>query len=203
MTVPTAHTSANTETSLRRWSRPRVLAVLAVIAGSLGLSTSAFATSSAGTAATGTAPVVITSAGPVTTIAEPVVVYVSDAGQNIVELTPSGALVILVRYVKNVAVVRHEIVFVKPGRPKVKVIPAVTTVVTKTVTITKVRRIRRPEAYFIGWRTGNPNAASHPYWRFCDGQHGGSDPRGGSVQSWHASSYGDPGFGHRGGGWSH
>jgi hypothetical protein len=210
MTVPTAHTSDTGHTSdavdnlatgsaekrvgIRRWLRPRVFAVVAVAAGSLGLSTSAFATSSGGTTATGTAPVIVTtSTAPVAVIAEPVVVYVSDAGQNIVEFTPSGALVILLRFVKFVPVVRHEIVIM---RPRVKPLPAHMTVLTNhpTVTITKPHRICRPRANFNGWWAGDPNTSSHPYWRFCDGHHNGSAPHAYSTESW---------YGHSGGRWSH
>jgi hypothetical protein len=216
MTVPTAHTSARKHTSdttsdaadtlaagstekrvgPRRWSRPRifaVLAVLAVVAGSLGLSTSAFATSSAATTAANTAPVVVTtSTGPVAVIVEPVVVYVSDAGQNIVEFTPSGALVILVRFVKFVPVVRHEVLIV---RPRAKVAPVVTTVVTKTLTITKPRRICRQSSNFYGWWAGDPNASWHPYRRFWDAPPNGVKAQGYSTESW----YGPSGHGR----WSH
>ncbi len=124
-----------------------MLAVLAVTAGSLGLSSSAFATSPAATTAAGARPHVVTmSIEPATVmvepvIVEPVIVYASDAGQNIVELTPSGALVIFVRVVKFVPVVRHEVFIV---RPKLKVVTAVTAVTPKTLTITKSARTGTP-----------------------------------------------------------
>jgi hypothetical protein len=206
MTVPTAHTSARKLTSdttsdtadtlatgstekrvgPRRWSRPKVLAVLAVVAGSLGLSTSAFATSSTGTTAASAAPVVVaTSTAPVAVIVEPVIVYVSDAGQNIVEFIPSGALVILVRFVRFVPVVPHEVLI---ARPHAKVTPVVTTVATKTVTITKPRRICRQSAYFYGWWAGDPNASWHPYWKFCDGHPNGAKPQAYSTEPWYGPS---------------
>jgi hypothetical protein len=94
----TADASADRTTKfMRRWFKPRALAVLAITAGSLGLTTSAFADSTGSAVAT---PSTSAQALFTPTLLEadaPLVVYVANASRLIIEVTPSGALVIFLR----------------------------------------------------------------------------------------------------------
>jgi hypothetical protein len=125
---------------------------------------------------------------PATTV-EPVVVFVGEAGQNIVELTPSGALVVLVRIIRIEPAVRKTVVVEKP---KVVTVPIVTSITTTKTH--KIDKPRRPRVVFVGWWAADPNASWHALGHFCDGQKGGWQPQSDSLQS----RYGRPG-----GGWNH
>ena len=199
MTVTSTHKSSTpTRSGLRRWSRPHALAVLAITAGSLGLSTSAFATtSSSGESTTNrvsTAPELaaasyLESYAIPAMAAGPVIVLVSDTGQNIVELTPSGALVVLVRVIRIEPIVRRSFVVEKP-----KVVPhAVLTSVTTTKPC-KTDKARRPLVLNVGWWAGDPSASWHALEHFCDGQKGRWQPQSYSARSW---------YGRSGGRWNH
>lgn len=201
MTVHTAQISATGKSStksssqsgsgLRRWSRPGALAVLAITAGSLGLSTSAFATTSASATSAGTRAVTSTGTTPEIAVGsylesyaipaatvEPVIVFASDADQNVVELTPSGALVVLVRIIRIEPVVRKSVPVEKSKVVSLPIVSSVTT--TKTY---KIDKPRRPRVFFVGWWAGDPNASWHAFGHFCDGQKGGWQPQSDSFQS--------------------
>jgi hypothetical protein len=201
MTVPTALRPTKTtyfeKLVSRRWCSPRVLAIFAITAGSLGISTAAFATQSS-TASAGTTPVlkiVTDSTYPdeaVIATEGPVIVFVSDRAQNVVELTSSGALVVLLRYIPFVPVVRHEVAL------PIKRTSATAAEVTSVLTTTEPRK--HHHAWFTGdyfyrrW-SGDPNGS----WGHCDGDPGASPKQSPSFADWYSDLGGNGREGWQGG----
>jgi len=166
---------------IRRWMGPRVFGIAAVALGSLALSTTASATSAASQ--------VGSDAVPNSTL----VVYTSDAGQNVVVLTPSGGLLILVRDVvqtltvqptpvATVSVVVTRTVAVTPIKDA-HVAPVVEHVVWKSLDSTTIRHRGFWRVESAGWWSGNPNGVWRPY-RRCDPQNWASRPQVQQTASW-------------------
>ena len=176
------------------------MAAIAVVAicGTLGLSTSAFAMPSTN-AGNGTArPSVtvtsykLTGSTPITVTQGPVIVLLTDHGENIVELTPSGALVILVRYVQSQPVAHVTVTKIAIAKPPAKAVvsPVLASTVTTTRPNTTTHRGWRGHWFAAGWWSGDPNAGWRSNARFSISWRGGRQPQ---TKSSFTSWSGDPG----------
>jgi hypothetical protein len=204
MTEPTENTSASVSDALnevdsRPWRPPKAIAAIAILVAfaTLGLGTSAFAMPSADAGAGTAKPVVavtfhsVPGSIPFALTQGPVIVLVTNDRQNIVELTPSGALVILVRFARSEPVVRIAVARIGVARPETKV--EAPPVLTSTVTAAKMKQIPHE-----GWRgdwlvasrwSGGPDGWWHPYARFSDRRHRGYQPQ---SKSTFTGGSGDP-----------
>jgi hypothetical protein len=120
-----AFAAAPRKGTVRRWCRAGVLSILAATVGALGLSAAAFATTSSSGLTAASAP------ATATTLLAPEVVYTSNQGANIVELLPTGAVVILQRTVSTVSTITT----VTPATATTLASTTTSVTVKKTVTV--------------------------------------------------------------------
>ncbi|MFZ0668295.1 MAG: hypothetical protein WAM97_21280 [Acidimicrobiales bacterium] len=144
-----AYAAAPRMGSIRRWCRAGVLSILAATIGALGLSSAAFATTSSSGLSAASVP------ATATTLLTPEVVYTSNRGANIVELLPTGAVVILQRTVSTLTTVT-------PATPTAPATTTTSVTVKKTVTIEPAPSSTTTTASFTATHTKQVTFVARP-----------------------------------------